>query len=189
MSTQQDRSNRRWLAIAVIFSLLWVAYLALFGPGLPRPSLEGSGTGEAATYDWPLRDLKDQPATLASFKGNPVFLNIWATWCGPCVREMPSIAHLAQNPRLKEKGVAFVCVSVDDDTETVRRFLEGRSWGMSFFRADGLPPVFMTSGIPATFIIGPDGRVAAQQVGSADWDNPETIALLEKLATESRPAP
>jgi thiol-disulfide isomerase/thioredoxin len=180
---------RMWLAIAIVFTFFWALFLVFFGPRPPEPSLEGSGTGEPASFSWTLLDLEDRPATLAQFKGKTVFLNIWATWCGPCVEEMPSIARLADEPRLKDRGVAFVCVSTDETSDAVRRFVEGRSWSMSFFRAETIPPVFLTDGIPATFIIAPDGRVAAKQIGSAQWDRPETIALLEKLAAEAPGSP
>jgi thiol-disulfide isomerase/thioredoxin len=184
MANAQDRSNRTWLAIGAVLILFWVGFLALFGPGLPEPSLEGSGTGEPASYDWPLRDLNGQPATLASFKGKPVFLNLWSTSCPPCIREMPSIARLAEDPRLRGKGIAFVCVATDPSLESVKAFLEGRPWKMTFFLADSAPPVFLTDGIPATFIIAPDGRIVASQEGPAEWDNPEAVELLERLAGE-----
>ena len=189
MGEHRDDSGRKWLAIAVIFVVFWVLYLAFFGPKGRQPSLEGTALADPASFDWTFRDLKDQPATFATFKGKPVFLNIWATWCGPCVREMPSIARLADEPRLKDKGIAFVCVSVDDSTEPVRQFVEGQSWHMTFFRADSVPPVFKTDGIPATFIIAPDGRIAASEIGAAEWDTREVIALLEKLAAETSRSP
>ena len=113
MGEHRDDSGRKWLAIAVIFVAFWVLYLAFFGPKGRRPELEGTALADPASFDWTFRDLKDQAATFAKFKGKPVFLNIWATWCGPCVREMPSIARLADEPRLKDKGIAFVCVSVE----------------------------------------------------------------------------
>ena len=189
LNQPQDTSTRTWLAIAVVFVAFWILFLAFFGPRAPKPSLDGSGLSQKASYDWPLRDLKDRPASFERFKGKPVFLNIWATWCGPCVREMPSIARLAEHQRLQGTGVEFVCVSVDDSTERVRDFVKAESWKMSFFRAEKLPPVFATDGIPATFIIAPDGRIAASQIGSSEWDNPEVVALLEKLAAETPRSP
>ena len=60
---------------------------------------------------------------------------------------------------------------------------------MTFFRAEKLPPVFSTDGIPATFIIAPDGRIAASEVGVGRWDTPEVVALLEKLAAEAPTTP
>ena len=77
------------------------------------------------------------------FKGKTVFLNIWATWCGPCVGEMPSIARLAENPRLKGKNIEFVCVSTDDSTDKVVRFLRGKNWPMTV-----LHPAIAAAGLP-----------------------------------------
>ena len=84
-------------------------------------------------------DLDDRPVHFSKFKGKPLFLNIWATWCGPCVQEMPSIARLAENPRLKGKGIQFVCISTDESSAAVRRFIDGKNWSMTFLRADRLP--------------------------------------------------
>ena len=121
---------------------------------------------------------------LSRFKGKTIFLNVWATWCGPCVQEMPSIAALAKNPRLKDRGVEFVCVSVDDSSRTVRQFLEGRDWSMTFLRIGSgpTPAVFATDGIPATFLIDPNGRIAATTVGAAQWNEPEVVDFIEKLS-------
>jgi thiol-disulfide isomerase/thioredoxin len=189
MDPPRKGSNRNWALIAVAFCLFWGFYLWLFGPRPRAARLEDSGGGRVESYDWALSDLDDKPASFARFRGKPVFLNIWATWCGPCVQEMPSIARLADDPRLKGKGIAFVCVSIDDESIKVRRFLEGRPWHMSFFRAETVPPAFSTDGIPATFIIAPDGRIVSSEVGSSSWDTPEVVALLEKLAAEAPPAP
>jgi thiol-disulfide isomerase/thioredoxin len=189
MDPPRNGSPWPWVLVAVAFCVFWALYLMLFGPGPRAPKLEASGKGEPASYDWTLLDLEDKPVSFARFQGQPVFLNIWATWCGPCVREMPSIARLADDPRLKGKGIAFVCVSTDEASAVVRRFLEGRSWHMSFFRAEAVPAAFYSDGIPATFIIAPDGRIAASEVGAAQWDTPEIVALLEKLAAATPKAP
>jgi thiol-disulfide isomerase/thioredoxin len=189
MEQAKDRSSFTWLAIGVIFVALWVLYLAFFGPRGRPPRLEDSGTSQPASYDWTLLDLNDRTTSFARFKGKAVFLNIWATWCGPCVQEMPSIARLAEDPQLRGKGIEFVCVSTDESTEAVRRFLEGRGWTMSFLRAEKFPSVFLTEVIPATFIIAPDGRIVAREFGSARWDTPDVVALLTKLTAEPARSP
>jgi len=142
---------------------------------------------QPAAFDWSLVDLDDRTVPFSRFKGKPVFLNIWATWCGPCVGEMPSIARLAQDPRLRGKDIEFVCVSTDESSGVVRRFLEGRDWSMTFLRADKLPPVFATEAIPATFVIAADGRIAASEVGAVDWHEPRIVSFLEKLAVPPQP--
>jgi thiol-disulfide isomerase/thioredoxin len=180
-------NTKTWLGIGLGVAVLWVLYLAFLGPRRPA-LLENSGMSQPAAYEWSLSDLNDRPVRFSRFKGKPIFLNIWATWCGPCVREMPSIARLAQDPRLQGKGLEFVCASVDDSSDAVRRFLQGRSWSMTFLRAEQLPAVFHTEGIPATFLIAPDGRIAAAVVGAAQWDAPEVVGFLEKLAASTQPA-
>jgi thiol-disulfide isomerase/thioredoxin len=163
--------------------LFWFGYLAFFGPKRSA-RLEDSGMSEPAAYDWSVLDLDDQPVAFSKFKGKPVFLNFWATWCGPCVREMPSIDTLARDPRLAGKSIEFVCISVDDDAETVRQYLKGKNFGMTFLRAKDrkIPHVFWSDGIPATFLIAADGRIAATEVGSADWHEPRVVEFMEKLA-------
>jgi thiol-disulfide isomerase/thioredoxin len=176
------RPDRTWLYVVLVFALFWALYLRFWGPRLPGagPDLERSGLSLPVDYSWRLLDLEGQPVEFSTFRGKPVFLNVWATWCGPCVREMPSIARLASDPRLK--GVAFVCVATDD-AAAVRGFLaeRGKGWPMTFLRTTDLPPVFATDGIPATFLIAPDGRVAASQVGSTEWDDPKVVEFLLKL--------
>ncbi len=161
-----------WLLVAVVFAVAWIVGLVLFLP-------LGSGPSMPADFAWTLRDLDDQPVEFKKYAGKPIFLNIWATWCGPCVAEMPSIARLAANPRLKD--VAFVCASVDDSPETVKRFLADKNWPMTILRSRDRPGIYYTDGIPATFIIAPDGRIVSKQVGSMDWDTPEIVAMLEKM--------
>ncbi len=179
--------DRTWLFIGLAFLGFWIVYLSFFAPGNREP-LENSAIDLPADYNWSLEDLNDQPVEFSRFKGKTVFLNIWATWCGPCVGEMPSIARLAANPSLKGKNIEFVCVSVDDSTGKVVQFLRDKNWRMTVLHARSLPRVFETEGIPATFILTPEGRIAAAEVGASDWDRPKVVAFLEKAAS-ANPAP
>ncbi len=192
-------STRPWLLMALVSVLGWLVYLAVFAPLPPRrgsaPDLTTSLTVQQADFQWNLQDMNEQSVSFAKFRGRTVFLNIWATWCPPCVAEMPSIATLAGNGRLKD--VAFVCVSVDDSVARVREYVQEKKWGMTILHATSLPTPFQTEGIPATFIIDPAGRIVTSEVGSAQWDTPEVVDLLEKLAkkpaaqaeTSNAPAP
>jgi thiol-disulfide isomerase/thioredoxin len=184
MANSTSKSDRSWWIIALVFVAFWVAYLTFFGPRNRRP-LEESGIDLPAEYNWTLEDLNEQPVRFTRFKGKTVFLNIWATWCGPCVGEMPSIARLAENPRLRGKNVEFVCVSTDDSPEPVRRFVRDKDWAMTILRTQSLPPVFSTEGIPATFVIAPGGRIVAAEVGACDWDDPRVVDFLEKTAASA----
>jgi thiol-disulfide isomerase/thioredoxin len=179
--------NRIWWYVAIGFATFWMFCLYFFVPGRQAP-LENSGMSEPADYNWSPADMDGQRVPFAKLKGKTLFLNFWATWCGPCVREMPSISALAKNPRLKGKNIEFVCVSTDSSADAVRRFLAGKDWSMTILLADKVPSVFYSEAIPATFLIAPDGRIAATLVGATDWNQPHVVEFLEKLAGPSTSA-
>jgi thiol-disulfide isomerase/thioredoxin len=179
--------TRKWLAIGLAGVIAWAIFLATSSQlrsseGLSAPSLESPDIPRPVDFRWSLLDLDGKPVDFASFRGRPILLNLWATWCGPCLKEMPSIASLASNPRLQKQGVVFLSVSVDDSPERLRSFMKDQSWGMTILQANSIPPVFETEGIPATFVIAPDGRIVASEVGAAKWDDPTVVDFLEKLA-------
>ena len=179
------QSGKIWL-IAMALGALWVGYLMLFGPHgrfslRSGPELATSGNFGRADAPWSLSDMDGKPVDFQQFRGRPIFLNIWATWCPPCVAEMPSINRLAGNPRLKD--VVFLCVSVEEDLDVVRRFAHDRELSVPVYTGGlNAPRVFQTEGIPATFLIDRDGKIVAKEVGSANWDSENVIAALEKLA-------
>jgi thiol-disulfide isomerase/thioredoxin len=169
-----------WLLIVGVFAAFWVVYLMLAGPRR-LGDLDGPEPGRVVDFNWTLRDLDGNEVKFDRFQGKALFVNIWATWCPPCVAEMPSIARLASVEELKGK-VEFVCIATDETINAVRSFLRGKNWPMTILHATALPPVFLTSGIPATFLIAPDGRLAYMREGSAEWDAPEVVAKLRELA-------
>ncbi|WP_165234498.1 TlpA family protein disulfide reductase [Aquisphaera insulae] len=187
--TTKPRPDRTWLIIGLVFVAFWVFYLTFFLPGR-GPELAEAVVDRPADFKWSLRDLDGKPVDLASFRGRTVFLNIWATWCPPCVSEMPSIAELASRDRIKEQNIAFLCISVDRDIDKVRDFVRDKKWPMTILHATDMPPSYETEAIPATFVISPAGRIVAAEVGASDWDRPEIIQfLLKTAATPAAPAP
>ena len=123
-SETEAKPYRILLYAAIGFLVFWFGYLTFFGPKQHRPARRLRNERARRRTTGPSLDLNDQPVAFSKFKGKPVFLNFWATWCGPCVREMPSIDTLARDPRLAGKSIEFVCISVDDDAETVRQLRE-----------------------------------------------------------------
>lgn len=139
--------------------------------------------GGKADYSWTMRSLDGETVTLSKYAGKPIFLNVWATWCGPCMVEMPSIGRLAQNPKLK--GVEFLCVATDETPGPVQEYVKSKKPPMTILHANGsTPKVFHTDGIPATFIIAPNGRIVRAEVGSNEWDSEDVVKLLEDLQHE-----
>ena len=182
-------STRKWLAVGLAVVISWVIFASsatrMTGvDGLAPPSLERSAVPRPAEFRWTLEDLDGNPVEFARFKGRPILLNLWATWCGPCLQEMPSIAALAANPGLKGRDVAIVCVSTDQSADALRKFLKDKDWNMTVLRATSIPPAFQSEGIPMTFLINRAGQVVTAEMGAARWDDPSVLAFLQGLAAE-----
>jgi peroxiredoxin len=137
--------------------------------------------GEAgAAYALALRDLEGGRLDMAAFKGKPVFITFWATWCRFCVNELPSIQKLYDS--MEGQDVAFLMISSEKGRE-VKPFLEKHGYSFPVAVLDGaLPALYRTQGIPATFILDKEGNIARKQVGAADWDDDSVRELLKDLA-------
>ncbi len=129
----------------------------------------------------PLLTLDGRPANLRQFKGKVVLVNLWASWCPPCLAEMPGLQALYQ--KTDTSKVAFVLISLDANPNKARALLKRKGYTMPvFFPAAALPAPFDSPSIPSTVILTPSGRVADRHDGMADYDTPEFRAALEKLA-------
>lgn len=131
-------------------------------------------------------DGEGRPRTLADFRDKVVLLNIWATWCGPCRREMPTLDRL--QARLGGDRFEVVALSIDRaGTEIVRAFFDKididhlRIFIDESGRAARDLKIF---GLPATLLIGRNGRELGRLVGPAEWDTPEMIAFFETVIAE-----
>ncbi len=158
-------------------------------PPLPQPmgATEIEGTTEApavpeealADYDWMAQSLKGEDLDFAYLKGKVVFINFWATWCMPCRVEMTSIQQLYDN--LKDSGVVFACIS-DEDTKTVSNYIKKKGYTFPVYTIKGEPPrAFAAEGVPATFILAPDGTIALKHVGASNWSDPSVAEFILAL--------
>ena len=131
--------------------------------------------------DWSLRGLDGTPMSLREQQGRVVFLNHWATWCGPCVAEMPSIQALYDS--LNAEGVVFVLVS-EEDPAKVRNFVQGRSFRVPVYLREKKPPAaYKSVWITATFILDRNGGIVAEHVGAANWDVEGCRRYLRRLVS------
>jgi len=127
-----------------------------------------------------LRPDGQETALVGNAHGEAVFLNLWATWCGPCLEEMPSMAALHE--KLAGKGLRMVAVS-DEDPETVRLFLEDYPYPFEVLLDPEslLMQRFEVIGIPTTLIIDPQGRLALLHTGASHWDTPGVVEQFDLL--------
>jgi len=175
-------STPKKLLVFALSVLAFVAiYFALFAPKADAPQTENAAPETASSvYLSSLTDLKGDPVSMNEDK--IIFLNIWATWCGPCNMEMPGIQTL-YNKYKTNKKIAFFIVS-DEDAQTVNPFVARKGYDLPFYRFSGAyPPALDGNAIPRTYIIY-KGKIIAQEVGASQWDRPEITALIEKQLKE-----
>lgn len=125
-----------------------------------------------------LQDINGQPVNLQSFRGKKVFVNLWASWCPPCRREMPSIQKLYQS--VDTSRVAFVMLSLDDQFEKAKAFVKNQKLKLPiYYPSQHLPELFNVQGIPVTFIFDEQGTLIQRIDGAADYHNNEYRKLLQ----------
>ncbi|HTB57878.1 MAG TPA: TlpA disulfide reductase family protein [Polyangia bacterium] len=132
------------------------------------------------TPDFQLPDAKGGSVSLSAQRGHPVLLNFWATWCPPCVDEVPSLEDLAR--KLDGTDLRLLAVSVDDDWGAIRRFFpKGSAIGVLLDTSHDIPKKFGTEKFPESFLIDAAGRVRYYFINKRDWSRPEAVACLESL--------
>lgn len=180
-------AGKQWLIVCgivvVLGGLLAAATLTsdgvtIVGPGAPAPDfsvLTVPDSGETPVT-----------TTLAAYRGKPILLNIWATWCAPCRSEMPQIERLHRE--LGPDGLAIVAISIDNPgmTNAIREFRTEMQLTFEILHDESgkIRDTYQTSGVPETFLIDRQGVVRRRLIG-ASWTVDEQRTLLRELIAES----
>ena len=140
-----------------------------------------SGSGEPAP-PLALRDLAGQEIRLESFRGRTVIVNFWATWCAPCVAEMPSLARL--HAKVAPAGVEVLAVNLQENAARIRPFVQRLGLDFPIVRDhDGaVTKAWGARVFPTTFVVGPDQRIALVAIGDINWDAPSVEARILAIA-------
>jgi len=157
----------------VLAGLLLVALSGCYSGS--RPPRIGSNAPDFTVQDG------QSKVTLSQFRGQVVVLNFWATWCPPCVEEMPSLVEMQR--RLKTKGVTVLAVSVDVDEGAYRRFLKDHNVNLLSVRDPDQKSsaLYGTFKFPETYIVDRNGVTRRKFIGAVDWTAPEVTDFLGKL--------
>lgn len=144
---------------------------AVLWTGIIQPETElADSERQMVSYDMPLISLDGEHTDLSAFKGDVIFLNFWATWCPPCIAEMPNIQALYEQYK-DHDAIKFVMVSLDEDPQKARQFLIDKNFTFDAYRLGGLrPEVFQSSIIPTTYVISKDGRLVSEKQGMANYN-------------------
>jgi thiol-disulfide isomerase/thioredoxin len=128
-------------------------------------------------------DVNDKPHAISEFKGRGVILNFWATWCAPCVKEMPDLDKL--NVRLKDKGIDVLALSVDrDPLNLAKRFYKNNGIKNLTILADKKRKILRRLSIqalPTTVLINTNGREVGRITGVIKWNEPKNVAFLRDI--------
>jgi len=135
-------------------------------------------------------DAQPKPRTLADYKGQVVLVNVWATWCGPCRQEMPSMEALYKD--FAPRGFKIAAVSIDDagTEQRVRDF--AKEFGLSFDilhdPSGRIQQIYQTTGVPENFLLGADGVIRKKSY-TQDWNSEANRALVARLLDEAGAPP
>ncbi len=135
----------------------------------------------AATKDFTAPAPGGGQVRLASYRGKVVLLNFWATWCPPCLVEMPAMERL--HGRLRDKGFVVLAISLDADEGAVPPFLKehGFTFPVGLDSRQRLAALYGVRALPSTFLLDRKGRIVAQALGPREWDGPAALAVIDTL--------
>ena len=200
MATLKERFQKwketrsRWQKAGDIFFWLLLILLIIPGPrkvisttvnrislNVRNPSitkLENQPQLSDEDYKWNIRDENGKHISFESLREEVIFLNFWATWCPPCIAELPEIESLYN--KFGEK-VVFLLIT-NEDPDIVNAFLQKHSYDLPVYYSAAAPPsIFSGRAIPSTYIISGDGRIVTKKTGAANWDSRITAKIFKEL--------
>lgn len=124
--------------------------------------------GQPADFNMPLLSLNGERTSLSEFEGKTIFMNFWATWCPPCIAEMPNIQRLYDD--IENDNIVFVMASLDEDPQKAKDFAERKGFTFPIYKVLAKPRVYDSSVVPTTYIISPDGNIVMEHRGMAKYD-------------------
>lgn len=165
--------NRRFILLVLFF----VALVVYFGYLLPQR--QGIHDGDVAPV-FALPNAQGEMQRLSDYRGKTVLLNFWATWCPPCVWEMPSLNHLRKI--LAKEAFEVIAVSIDEGGWPVIQAFQKRvslAFPVLLDITTEVAALYGTYQLPESYLIGPDGMVIKKYLGPREWDREDMIAEIK----------
>ncbi len=153
----------------------------IISTGIVKPDIDLDENEKVEVdYDFQLTDVNGNLVRFEAFKGKVIFLNFWATWCPPCLAEMPDIDHLYAE--INKEEIAFVMISSDENFETAKNFISKKGYKFPIYQLrTALPDALRSTSIPTTFVLSKNGQIEAKRKGFASYNNDTFIAFLKTL--------
>lgn len=124
-----------------------------------------------------LKDMNDRVIDLSNHKGKVIFINFWATWCRPCIEEMPSIKNAKST--LKGKNIEFLVAS-NEDLDRIQNFATKTKLGLNFVQLENMEELNIQA-LPTTFIFNAKGELVFSEMGYRKWDEQKNIEVITKI--------
>jgi len=172
--------SKQWLVVVGVLVGLAVgsALLVWYGPEV-EPVAVGARAPNYRAIDLA---TGDSVALRTHYRGHVTLVNIWATWCGPCKEEMPSMQQLYDS--LRDRGFRIAAVSIDrDGPDVVRDFARDLKLGFDILqdRSGGIQQAYQTTGVPESFLLDTTGVIMKRVIGAHDWSSAANQALVRRL--------
>ena len=185
------RTLRPWAIVVFIVLILrytgTLAGVSLFAnTALPKTEkieidLKTPKPDEVFDYNFSIKDLNGKVIDMAQFKGKVLFINLWATWCGPCIDEMPSIQNLYN--KVDKNKIVFIALNWFEKPRRVSKFINKHKFTFPMYLVNKDVSAQLTVPmIPTTFVISPDGKIMSKKTGLGNYDTEEFKKVLEELA-------
>ncbi|HDR03800.1 MAG TPA: TlpA family protein disulfide reductase [Candidatus Marinimicrobia bacterium] len=177
--------------IAAIFAVLWLfgwhtevigrMQQLLLSSGIIQPKITAAENAPDFSYQLRVKNDKGEILSGEDLANKVLFINLWASWCPPCVAEMPDIERLYR--KVSSDKILFIMLNIDKNREAAERFLARKSFDFPVWFPASLMPVELSSrSIPVTFVISPEGKIVVKREGMAKYNTQRFRNFLKKLA-------
>ena len=130
------------------------------------------------------KDAAGKVVDLGDLKGKVIFINFWATWCPPCLAEMPSVNKLYEQFK-GDEGVVFIMVDADSDFAKAKKYMDRKKYQMPVYAvASRIPQQLFAGSLPTTVVLNKHGRLSYHEVGAADYGNKKFVDFIKQLKAD-----
>ena len=176
-----DKLRRLFVYAVVVPFLLLLSFNA--NAALSTELIELEHKPMAPRFSLP--DMQDKQRELSDYLGKPVIISFWGTWCPPCRKEIPYFNRASE--KLKDDDIVMLFVNINEAKETIEAFIKKVPIKLTILRDETAEQLanWNLTGLPVTFILDPEGRVAYQAMGERAWDSDEILDKVRKLKTDA----
>ena len=175
--------------INLMLLMMTVTFTAITFADWQQPTLSHNLTAfdrKIEARDFELMNMDEEKVKLSDYRGKVVLINFWATWCPPCVREMPSMDRL--NKKIADENFKVLAINQMEDSDQVfaftGQFEDDLSFEILFDTTSKVSQSYIVRGLPTTYLIDKKGHVRFSAVGGRNFDNPEIVKVVKKLMAE-----